>query len=113
MIIMVIIIIIMLSPFRGSLFKDGVSDDQLWSYHSGNSLVLVRGVVLIVIIIIFTMIVIVIIVTMMIYMLEVKIYLKDMKMRVNGDSDKGRDEVLVWSPGVGKPQLCFKVVNEI
>ena len=75
-------------------------------------MVLVRGVVLIVIIIIFTMIVTVIIVTMMIYMLEVKIYLKDMKMRVNGDSDKGRDEVLVWRPGVGKPQLYFRYDND-
>ena len=28
-----------------------------------------------------------------------------MEMGIHRDSDKGWDEVLVWSPSVGKPQL--------
>ena len=37
-------------------------------------------------------------------------YLEHMEMGIHRDSDKGGDEVLVWSPGVRKAQLCFKVV---
>ena len=33
-------------------------------------------------------------------------------MGVNGDSDKGGDEVLVWCPGVGKPQLYIRDDND-
>ena len=82
------------SPLWSSLFKDGVSDDQLGSYDAGHGSILVCRVVLIVM--------------MMGVMKMIAIkpkYLNYMKMRVNGDSYKRWDEMLIRSPSVRKPQL--------
>ena len=80
------------SPLWSSLFKDGVADDQLRSYNAGHRSILVCRVVLIVINI------------MMMITIKLK-YLNYMKMRVNGDSYKRWDEMLIRSPSVRKPQL--------
>ena len=84
------------SPLWSSLFKDGVADDQLRSYNAGHRSILVCRVVLIVIMIMMG--------AMKMIAIKPK-YLNYMKMRVNGDSYKRRDEMLIRSPSVRKPQL--------